>query len=314
MLDLSIIIVNYNTCDLLRNCLASIYKSQGNIQLKVIVVDNASSDHSAQMVTTEFPQAELVTSQVNGGFACANNLGLRRAGFDGSGAPPQPHAPRYVLLLNPDTVLPSTALVDMIDFMDARPNIGAAGPKLVRLDGSLDLACRRSFPTPEVSLYRLVGLSKFFPRSRLFGRYNMTFADPDELLEVDAIVGAFMMIRREAIAQVGLLDETYFMYGEDLDWAYRIKAKGWAIYYNPAVTVTHIKRAASRRSPKAKIEFYRAMDIFYRKFYADSTPFWLHGLIVTGINLPWRLAQLKYGLLNLFSQNSVPKHDQSVGG
>jgi N-acetylglucosaminyl-diphospho-decaprenol L-rhamnosyltransferase len=313
MLDLSIIIANYNTCDLLRNCLASIYKNKGNINLKVIVVDNASPDHSVQMVATEFPQVELIASQNNGGFAYANNLGLRQVGFDDTGSPP-PHAPRYVLLLNPDTVLPPTALVDMIDFMDARPNVGAVGPKLVRLDGSLDLACRRSFPTPEVSLYRLVGLSKFFPRSRLFGRYNMTFADPDELLEVDAIVGAFMMIRREAIAQVGLLDETYFMYGEDLDWAYRIREKGCTIYYNPAVTVTHVKRAASRRSPRAKIEFYRAMDIFYRKFYADSTPFWLHGLIIAGINLPWRLAQLKYGLLNLLKQNFVLKHDQSTRG
>jgi GT2 family glycosyltransferase len=313
MLDLSIIIVNYNTCDLLRNCLASIYKSHGNINFKVIVVDNDSADHSVQMVAAEFPQTELVASQVNGGFAYANNLGLRRVGFDDTGKP-QPHAPRYVLLLNPDTVLPPTALIDMIDFMDARPDVGAVGPKLVRLDGSLDLACRRSFPTPEVSFYRMAGLSKLFPRSRIFGRYNMTFADPDELLEVDAVVGAFMMIRREAIVQVGLLDETYFMYGEDLDWAYRIKARDWTIYYNPAVTVTHVKRAASRRSPKAKIEFYRAMDIFYRKFYADSTPLWLHGLIITGINLPWRSAQLKYGLLNLFKQNSVLKHDQSTGG
>ena len=313
MLDLSIIIVNYNTCDLLRNCLASIYKSQDNLNFKVIVVDNASSDHSVQMVAAEFPQTELIVSQINGGFAYANNLGLRWVGFEDTGSP-QAHAPRYVLLLNPDTVLSPTALIDMIDFMDARPNVGAVGPKLVRLDGSLDLACRRSFPTPEVSFYRMVGLSKLFPRSRLFGRYNMTFADPDELLEVDAIVGAFMMIRREAIAQTGLLDETYFMYGEDLDWAYRVKAKGWTIYYNPAVTVTHVKRAASRRSPKAKLEFYRAMDIFYRKFYADSTPFWLHGLIISGINLPWRLAQLKHGLLNLSKQNSVLKQDQTTGG
>ena len=140
----------------------------------------------------------------------------------------------------------------------------------------------------------MVGLSKFFPRSRLFGRYNMTFADPDELLEVDAIVGAFMMIRREAIAQVGLLDETYFMYGEDLDWAYRIKAKDWTIYYNPAVTVTHVKRAASRRSPKAKIEFYRAMDIFYRKHYATQTPWWIHSLVVSTLLLRKKLEQLRW--------------------
>ncbi len=295
MLDLSVIIVNYNTCALLRDCLTSVYNSQGSIHFNVVVVDNASSDGSAAMVKTEFPQTDLIASKVNGGFAFANNLGLRQVDFGDDGTP-QPNAPRYALLLNPDTVLPPTALVDMIAFMDARPEVGAAGPKLVRLDGSLDLACRRAFPTPEVSFYRMVGLSKLFPRSRTFGRYNMTFADPDKLLEVDSVVGAFMIVRREAIAQAGLLDETYFMYGEDLDWAYQIKANNWKIYYNPAVTVTHVKRASSRRSPKAQIEFYRAMDIFYRKFYADTTPFWLHGLIVLGINLRWKLTQLRHGL------------------
>lgn len=303
MLDLAIIIVNYNTKNLLRDCLTSIYSSQGDIHFKVVVVDNASADGSAGMVETEFPQAEVIASQTNGGFAYANNLGLRRAGFDSDGTP-QPHSPRYTLLLNPDTLLPPTALTDMLAFMDSHPEAGAVGPKLVRLDGSLDLACRRAFPTPEVSFYRMVGLSKIFPRSQKFGRYNMTFADPDELLEVDSVVGAFMMVRREAIAQAGLLDETYFMYGEDLDWAYQIKAKGWKIFYNPAVTVTHVKRAASRRSPKAQMEFYRAMDIFYRKFYANNTPFWLHGLVVLGINLRWRLTQLKYYLLDLLKSRS----------
>ncbi len=311
MLDLSIIIVNYNTRDLLRDCLISVYQSQGNLDFKVIVVDNASTDGSMNMVAAEFPQVEVITSQVNGGFAYATNLGLRRAGFGDNGLL-QPDAPRYALLLNPDTVLPPTGLADMVKFMDARPDVGIAGPKLVRLDGNLDLACRRSFPTPEVSFYRMIGLSKLFPRNRRFGRYNMTFANPDELLEVDAIVGAFMMVRREAIAQAGLLDEVYFMYGEDLDWAYRIRAKGWSVYYNPAVTVRHVKRAASRRSPKAQIEFYRAMDIFYRKFYASTTPFWLHGLIVAAIQFPWRFVQLKYRLLNLLKRDFPLKHGQSV--
>ncbi len=306
MLDLSIIIVNYNTRDLLRNCLVSVVQSQGNLHFEVVVVDNASPDGSAAMVAAEFPQARLITSQINGGFAYANNLGLRQAGFAADGAL-SPAAPRYALLLNPDTVLPATALADMVAVMDARPMVGMAGPKLVRLDGRLDLACRRSFPTPEVSFYRMVGLSKLFPHSRRFGRYNMTFADPDQLLEVDAIVGAFMVVRREAIAQVGLLDEIYFMYAEDLDWAYRIRAKGWLVYYNPAVTVTHVKRAASRSSAKAQLEFYRAMDIFYRKYYAASTPFWLHGLIVAGIKLPWRLTQLKYGLVKWLKSSFNPK-------
>ncbi|MCB0170299.1 MAG: glycosyltransferase family 2 protein [Anaerolineae bacterium] len=297
-MDLSIIIVNFNTCQLLRDCLTSIYASQGDFSFNVVVIDNCSTDDSAAMVEAEFPQTHLIVSQVNGGFAYANNLGLRWAGFADDGSP-QPNAPRYALLLNPDTILPPTALIGMINFMDGCSAAGATGPKLVLPDGTLDLACRRAFPTPIVSFYRMIGLSKLFPRSRVFGRYNMTFASPDQLLEVDSVVGAFMMVRREAIAQAGLLDETYFMYGEDLDWAYQIKANHWKIFYNPAVTVIHVKRAASRHSSKAQIEFYRAMDIFYRKFYAASTPFWLHFLVVSGINFRWRTTQLKFYILNL---------------
>lgn len=311
MLDLSIIIVNYNTRDLLRDCLTSIFCSSGIFTFEVNVVDNASSDGSADMVRTKFPQVNLISSEVNGGFAFANNLGLRRAGFNDDGNF-QPQAPRYALLLNPDTLLPPTALVDMVTFLDERPEAGAAGPKLVLPDGALDLACRRAFPTPEVSFYRLFGLSKLFPDHPVFGRYNMTYSDPDELIEVDSVVGAFMMVRREAIAQAGLLDETYFMYGEDLDWAYQIKANGWKVYYNPAVSVTHVKRAASRHSPKARVEFYRAMDIFYRKFYAGCTPFWLHSLVVIGINVPWRLWQLRYRLFRLSLDDFAHDGNQSA--
>lgn len=310
MLDLAIVIVNYNTRDLLQACLTSVFESQGDLRFKVVVVDNASTDGSGVMVQTNFPQVDLITSRINGGFAYANNLGLRQMGFAMSDIPLE--TPRYALLLNPDTVLPPAALADMVKFMDTHPDVGAAGPKLVLPDGALDLACRRSFPTPIISFYRMIGLSKLFPNSPLFGRYNMTFADPDKLLEVDAVVGAFMMVRREAIAQAGLLDETYFMYGEDLDWAYQIKANRWKIYYNPAVTVLHVKRAASRHSAKAQIEFYRAMDIFYRKFYAKTTPFWLHSLIILGINTRWRLTQLKHFLFTLLKSNRGFKDNQSA--
>ena len=311
MLDLAIIIVNYNTRDLLRDCLTSIYRSQGELSYKVIVVDNASPDGSAAMVRAEFPQTDLIASQVNGGFASANNLGLRRVGFAVDGRP-GPGAPRYGLLLNPDTILPATALAQMVSFMDEQPEVGAAGPKLILPDGRLDLACRRAFPTPIVSFYRMVGLSKLFPHSPRFGRYNMTFADPNQLTEVDSVVGAFMIVRREAIGQAGLLDEAYFMYGEDLDWAYQIKANGWKIYYNPAITVTHVKRAASRHSLKAQVEFYRAMDIFYRKYYAESTPFWLHSLVVLGINLPWRYYRFKYRRRKPASDQPFRPDSQSI--
>jgi N-acetylglucosaminyl-diphospho-decaprenol L-rhamnosyltransferase len=151
MWDLAIIIVNYNTRELLRACLNSIFESEGRLSFRVVVVDNASTDGSSRMVESDFPQVELISSQVNGGFAYANNLGLRQIGFADPGSS-LASAPRYALLLNPDTVLPATALADMVRFMDDRPDVGAAGPKLVRPDGSLDLACRRAFPTPLISL------------------------------------------------------------------------------------------------------------------------------------------------------------------
>lgn len=299
MFDLAIVIVNFNTRDYLRDCLTSIYKSRGDFTFGVCVVDNASSDGSANMVRAEFPQTQLIESPVNGGFSYANNLGLRAHGFGLAAETTQKGVslfglstaeelsapPRYALLLNPDTELPEDGLALMLRFMDEHPEAGAVGPKLVLEDGSLDLACRRSFPTPQVALYRMVGLSKLFPRHRRFGRYNLTYLDPDQVAVVDSVVGAFMLVRREAIQQAGVLDEEFFMYGEDLDWAYRITQAGWKVYYNPVVSVLHVKRAASRHSRKAEREFYRAMRIFYWKHYADSTPFWLHWLVLTGISL-----------------------------
>ena len=283
MLDLGIVIISWNTRDLLKRCLETVLASEG-VSYKVVVVDNASTDGSPDMVQQDFPQVELIASEINGGYPYGNNVGLRALGFRGQGAV-DPDAPRYALLLNPDTEVPPDAFSQMVRYMDARPEIGMAGPKLVLTDGSLDLACRRSFPSPLVSLYHFSGLSKWFPQNRRFGRYNMTFADPDEELEVDSVVGAYMQVRREAIAAVGLLDETFFMYGEDLDWAYRIKNAGWRVFYNPSVIVKHVKRAASRQSKRAQMEFNRAMLIFYRKHYRTMTPWWLHSLILMGLLL-----------------------------
>jgi GT2 family glycosyltransferase len=164
------------------------------------------------------------------------------------------------------------------------------------MDGSLDLACRRSFPTPQVSLWRMIGFSKLFPRSPRFGRYNMTFLDPDQTAKVDAVVGACMLVRARAIAQVGLLDEAFFMYGEDLDWIKRITEAGWQVYYYPEVVVHHVKRASSRHSPRAQIEFNRAMRIFYDKHYADQTPWWLHWPVLIGIGLRDRIERSRQAL------------------
>jgi N-acetylglucosaminyl-diphospho-decaprenol L-rhamnosyltransferase len=274
VLDLSIIVVNWNTREFLRDCLRSVYESGGDLCFETVVVDNCSADQSCAMVFEEFPQVRLIESEINGGYAYANNLGLR-----------QFHA-RYYLLLNPDTLLPKDALQRMVEFMDAHPEVGIAGPKLVMADGSLDLACRRGFPTPENSFYKLFGLSRLFPNSERFGQYNMTFLDPEQEAEVDSVVGAFMMVRREVVEQVGGLDEAYFMYAEDLDWALRAKQAGWKVYYYPEVTVLHYKRQSSEQnSERAQHEFWRAMYIFYRKHYAASTRFWLHYLVLGGLAL-----------------------------
>ncbi|MCK6580203.1 MAG: glycosyltransferase [Anaerolineae bacterium] len=284
MLDLGIVIVNWNTRDLLRTCLQTVYASQGEFTFRAILVDNASADGSAEMVRAEFPQTVLIALDQNLGYPAGNNVGLRHLGFHGAGEF-DAGAPRYALLLNPDTEVPPSALYNMVAYMDANPSVGVAGPRLVLPDGSLDKACRRGFPTPMVSLYHFSGLAKVFPRSPRFGRYNMTYLPADEEAEVDSVVGAYMQVRREAIRDVGLLDETFFMYGEDIDWAFRIKSAGWRVMYHPQVVVQHVKRAASRQSKRAQFEFWRAMLLFYQKHYRRTTPLWLHTLILGGLLL-----------------------------
>ncbi len=276
-MDLGIVIVNYNTRDRLRDCLQSLEANRG-VSFITYVVDNGSTDESVAMVRAEFPRVRLIASAVNGGYAYANNLALRALlALDPT--------PPFVLLLNPDTVLPPDALARMLAFFATHPDAGIAGPKLVRADGSLDLACRRSFPSPELSIYHVLGLTRLFPKSKRFGRYNLTFLDENVVTEVDSVVGAFMLMRVEALQQAGLLDESYFMYGEDLDLALRIKKCGWKVYYNPAVQVLHYKREASRQSARAQYEFWRAGYIFYRKHYAATTPRLLRVLIACGLAL-----------------------------
>lgn len=287
MSSLAVVILNYNRADLLADCLASIAASPTRCDLSVWVVDNASTDGSAAMVRERFAWVHLIESPVNGGFSAGNNLALRQIL-----ALPDP--PDYILLLNNDTVVPPGALDGMVDYLDHHPPVGVVGPKLLLPDGSLDLACRRSFPTPAIAFYRLFGLARLFPRSRRFAAYNLTYLDPDVETEVDAVVGACMMVRTSVVREVGLLDEAFFMYGEDLDWAYRIKQYGWKVVYYPEVTVYHYKRAASSRRPMPSIRaFYDAMRLFHRKHYAATTPAFLNGLIELGITVKelWALGR-----------------------
>ena len=282
MTRIAVVIVNFNTRDLLRMCLQSLATAATTAELEVWVVDNGSRDQSMTMVATEFPQVHIIESTHNGGFSYANNLAIRPL-------IQRPDAPEYVMILNPDTVVEVGAFDVLLDYLREHPDVGAVGPRLILPDGSLDLACRRSFPTPEVSLWRMTGLSRVFPQSRRFGRYNVTYMDPRETIEVDALVGACMLMPTSVIREVGLLDETYFMYGEDLDWCYRFKLYGWRIVYVADAVVHHIKRASSRQRPvQSIVNFYDAMRIFFRRYYADTTPAPVRWLIETGITLKER--------------------------
>ncbi|HRJ41095.1 MAG TPA: glycosyltransferase family 2 protein [Caldilineaceae bacterium] len=283
-LDLAVVVLNYNTRELLHACLESVFACEGAFSYTVCVVDNASQDSSSSMVAQHFPQAGLIACPENRGYSYGNNQAMRQLGF-GESPRSEARLPRYLLLLNPDTVLPPPALARMIAFMDEHPQAGVAGPRVRRPDGSLDRACRRSFPTPLVSFYRMSGLSRLFPKSRLFNAYNLEYLPEDAVHPVDAVVGAYMQVRRETIQQVGLLDEAYFMYGEDLDWAKRAKDRGWEVWYNGQVEITHVKEAASKRSRRARVAFYEAMWIFYRKHYRAGTPWLLDKVVLTGIAL-----------------------------
>ena len=285
MLDLGIVIVNYNVRDLLRDCLASVYESRGDFKFDLCVVDNDSHDGSADMVADEYPQARLIRAK-NNGYAASNNLGLQEFGFGRGGGKSPSGRPRFALLLNPDTILPPSALAEMLQFMEVHPQAGVAGPRLVRADGSLDRACRRSFPTPRVAAYRFSGLGRLFPNSSRFGRYNLTHLSPDLTTEVDSVVGAFMLIRGEALTEAGLLDEQFFMYAEDLDLCYRIKQRDWEVWYNSAVTVLHYKGQSSRqRSKFANAKFYETMRLFHDKHFKEQSPALVNWLIYGGVGL-----------------------------
>ncbi|HYF84141.1 MAG TPA: glycosyltransferase family 2 protein [Clostridia bacterium] len=271
---LSIIIVSYNTRELLKNAIESIYMTYQNDDLEVIVVDNGSSDGSTAMVKEEFGDVILIESSENLGFAKANNIAIKQS------------KGKYILLLNPDTILVEDCLEKCLAYMNNNQSIGALGCKVVMPDGKLDLACRRSFPTPEVSFYRMTGLSKLYPDNKRFAQYNLTYLDENETYEVDSIVGAFMLIRREVIEQVGILDEEYFMYGEDIDWCYRIKQAGWKVVYNHEAEIVHYKGASGgKRNPRTIYEFYRAMYLFYKKHYESQYSFIVTGIIYFGIGM-----------------------------
>ncbi len=253
----SVIIVNYNVRVFLENALLSVQKALKGIQGEIIVIDNASDDGSVEMVRQKFPAVKLIINECNLGFAAANNRAIKESKGN------------YLLLLNPDTILQEDTIKVMIDFLEKHPDVGLAGCKILNPDGTLQLACRRSFPTPWVAFTKIIGLSTLFPSTSLFGKYNLAYLDPDKSYEVDAVSGSFMFVRRIVIDSVGVLDEQFFMYGEDLDWCYRIKQAGWKIHYVHDTQVIHYKGESVRRSDIDEVKlFYEAMRVFVQKHFS----------------------------------------------
>lgn len=258
-MQLSLIIVNYNVRAFLENALLSCRKAMAGIDGEIHVVDNASDDGSVEMIRQKYPDVHLIVNAVNVGFAAGNNAALRLAKGD------------FIVLINPDTVVQEDTFRIMLNYMRDHPDVGLAGCKILNPDGTLQLACRRSFPTPWVAFTKIIGLSRLFSGSQLFARYNLTYLDPDDSYEVDAISGSFMVVRRAAYEAVGGLDERFFMYGEDLDWCYRIKSAGWKVAYVHETQIIHYKGESARRSDIDEVKlFYAAMRIFVQKHFRQG--------------------------------------------
>ena len=248
---LTVVIVSYNCREVLLGCLDSIRSSRQDASYKVHLVDNASTDGTQEAVQRLHPWVQLTASPDNLGFSKGNNLALR-----------QTRSP-FVLLLNPDTLVSDHAFDCSLDFLEANPKAGMVSCRLVTGDGSLDLACRRSFPTAWDGFCRASGLSRLFPHSPLLARYNLTFLDEFRQAKVDAVNGAYMMVTRRALDAVGLLDEEYFMYMEDLDWCWRFARAGFEVHYNPGCTVAHLKGQSSRTQSARMIRaFFDSMELF----------------------------------------------------
>lgn len=271
-MTISVIIVSYNVKEFLYQCLQSLRKSLVNIDYEIIVVDNNSVDGSAEMVRYEFPDIRLINNKDNKGFASACNQGLAVS------------CGQFILLLNPDTLIQEDTIKTMLEFFSHHEEVGAAGCKILNADGSLQPACRRSFPTPMAAFPKIFGLSWLFPKIKTFGKYNLSYLDPDELTEVDAVSGSFLMFRKVVWEQIGGLDETYFMYGEDLDYCYRIKQVGWKIYYVPFTKIIHYKGESTKSAAYDNFAtFYRAMNIFVKNHFSKSYSIFFGALLRLGI-------------------------------
>jgi len=280
-MQLSIIIVNYNVKHFLMQCLQSVKKAIAGMDAEVFVVDNNSPDDSVEMVKEKFPWVNLIANIENRGFSCANNQAIKRAKGE------------FVLLLNPDTLIEEDTFTKCIDFMKQTPDAGALGVKMINGNGEFLPESKRALPIPSVAFYKIFGLAKLFPRSKKFGSYHLTCLDNDKTQAVEVLSGAFMLIRKKVLDEIGLLDETFFMYGEDIDLSYRITQAGYKNYYLPEPKIVHYKGESTKKGTiKYVIVFYKAMQIFAKKHFTNKKSFLLTCLLNLAI---WLRASLAIG-------------------
>lgn len=274
LMDLSIIIVNYNTFQLTTNVIESILNQNTSYEYEILVVDNDSSDDSFKKLKSRFSSENLInfiSSQDNNGFARANNMAIKKASGN------------YILLLNSDTIVKGNTLENSIDYISSHSDVGALGVKVLLEDGQLDKACKRSFPNPVNSFYKLFHIPT---KNNNLNNYNLTTLDDNGVYEIDCLTGAFILFKRELISTVGLLDESFFMYGEDIDFCYRIKKRGWKIIYYGKEEIIHFKGGSSKKEKfKLIYHFYKSMYIFYNKHYKEKYSVFLNLLVYLGISI-----------------------------
>jgi len=279
---LAVIIVNYNVKYFLKQCLESVYNSTNLPEIDVYVVDNDSKDGSVEMVAESFPQVKLIANKVNVGFSTANNQAIKQTNAD------------YVVLLNPDTLVQSSSFEKVIHFMDSHPDAGGLGVTMIDGNGKFLPESKRGLPTPEVAFYKIFGFSKLFPKSKKYGKYHLGYLDKNETHQIDVLSGAFMVMRKETLNQVGLLDEDFFMYGEDIDLSYRITQGGYKNYYFPGTTIIHYKGESTKKSSVNYVYvFYKAMAIFAKKHFESNKASLFSRLIKIAIFFSASLALVK---------------------
>jgi GT2 family glycosyltransferase len=277
----SALVVSYNAKDQLLRCLQAFF-TNSDVPVEAVVVDNDSSDGSAAAVTDEFPQATVLAQPKNVGYGRAANLGLERC------------QGRFVLMLSSEVTVGPQAVGRMADFLMTRPDAGAVGPRLLLPEGRLDPDARRAFPMPRTMFYRTVGLSKLFPKSPRFGRYNMGHVPESDVHEMDAGSGACLMVRMAALDRVGFFDPRYFMYGEDVDLCYRLKLGGWKVFYLPSAGATHhVSPATPATERQMSYERHRSMWTYHFKHHAEEVSAFGNGLVWAQIWGRWAAGRVK---------------------